>query len=492
MNANGEAETGAPKTHGRRNFVLALGFATLLYLATDAERYYYQLVPGAKVGQLLREEPGASLPVDEVRSGKGVKTVQKAGSSSPALGREKNEALHSSSKNTGSGVRDLGFTDKGGCPAPSDPAVERLRTMKVSSVARVHAPFGSLKELNKIDAVQVHLLPEFNSFIPNYKFPNSPVMGGVIALRNAYVSGAHGMAFDCAASVFAGGCHPQAAKFPEWQIQWQAKGAVKLGKAVNIVQMWGHGWYHHFVEDFTRLSMVHDYLVQNPDVKILTYNLSNTPALLEMIGLDPARVVPYDGKRIYFAKQLLIPTANPCGHVASKFAAWTNEQFTKRLAKWSAELGTSKNESLNIVVQDRGKGQRALKNFAELVQGLRDAFPEATVNIFPPRLGLKEGALMHFAADLIVGPHGAGISNVLFTRKHAAVIEIHPNKGNWGGGGPHEINFCHQFTCRALGRRYAAVVANNGNYLSMFTADVAAVVKAAKKILSSSRKEVRR
>jgi capsular polysaccharide biosynthesis protein len=55
---------------------------------------------------------------------------------------------------------------------------------------------------------------------------------------------------------------------------------------------------------------------------------------------------------------------------------------------------------------------------------------------------------MHHLAKVIVGPHGAGLSNILFAPPTAALVEIHPKIGNINGT---QRNVCHQMTARSLG-----------------------------------------
>lgn len=60
----------------------------------------------------------------------------------------------------------------------------------------------------------------------------------VVTLRDAYVSGGWGMAFDCKVSYFAGGCRASAASFPSQKL---GSSAVELADVVVLVQFWGYG-----------------------------------------------------------------------------------------------------------------------------------------------------------------------------------------------------------------------------------------------------------
>jgi len=66
-----------------------------------------------------------------------------------------------------------------------------------------------------------------------------------------------------------------------------------------------------------------------------------------------------------------------------------------------------------------------------------------TVIVFLETEPLEEYIVMHHQARMIVGPHGAELSNILFATPSAALIELHPKVGNYLDG---RVNECHQST----------------------------------------------
>jgi hypothetical protein len=63
------------------------------------------------------------------------------------------------------------------------------------------------------------------------------------------------------------------------------------------------GYYHWFVENFLRIGIVYDYLLENPEVKILAYSIPNAKYFYEMIGLPQERVVQYKDDVLYHANR---------------------------------------------------------------------------------------------------------------------------------------------------------------------------------------------
>ena len=71
-----------------------------------------------------------------------------------------------------------------------------------------------------------------------------------------------------------------------------------------------------------------------------------------------------------------------------------------------------------------------------------------------PTPPLAVAARLFGAAVAVVGPHGAGLSNVVFSAPGTALVEAVCNE-------PH-VNMCYQMTAHVLGLRYHAVPSRGG------------------------------
>jgi hypothetical protein len=72
-------------------------------------------------------------------------------------------------------------------------------------------------------------------------------------------------------------------------------------------------------------------------------------------------------------------------------------------------------------------GQRVVLNEAEVMQGLRDAFPSAEVFEYRPDDMTFEGQVSAMRnSTVLIGVHGAGLTNLMFLPSGASVVEILP------------------------------------------------------------------
>ena len=81
---------------------------------------------------------------------------------------------------------------------------------------------------------------------------------------------------------------------------------------------------------------------------------------------------------------------------------------------------------------------------------------------------------MHYWADLVIGPHGAGEANVLFMRPGAIMLEIYPK--NFADGNDW-LNPCHNYTSNSVGVKHHYVRARTGTMTTSMDVDVDAVLR---------------
>lgn len=82
-----------------------------------------------------------------------------------------------------------------------------------------------------------------------------------------------------------------------------------------------------------------------------------------------------------------------------------------------------KERSIVYIKRKEGKG-RSQPGYEELLLWLRKSFPVLPLRVFYGNESLKETASMFSKAKVVVGPHGAGLVNTIFTQDDAFVVEI--------------------------------------------------------------------
>lgn len=330
-----------------------------------------------------------------------------------------------------------------------------------------------------------------NHFVhcPDFDHKNDQdfVRGGVAIFSDAFIQGDRPpTVFDCHMTYVPGSCmQEEGSSFQIWK---QPIKVIELDAAVMIYQFWSKGYYHAMVESLPRLVYVLDYLRLHPETIIISshpYLYQRRQTINRILGLSPKqRWLSYDKKRTYSVKRLLIPTGTRCGRAQPKCI----EELRRAVESTSTIKNLPRSNSANKMILLQKRRSRKILNHNELLQALQAEFPN--VREFYGTEPLADTVELHRAADLIIGPHGAGLSNVVFSRRGAGLVELHQEYGR-GNSSDKAINTCHQWTAAAAGLSSRMLVQPDGSSFTDFTVNVTEAVDAVRDILKQQSAELR-
>ena len=222
-------------------------------------------------------------------------------------------------------------------------------------------------------------------------------------------------------------------------------------------------------ECLPRLALVKDYLDAHPDAKLLfLHGDEANQVILSMLGVHVDRIISYYGHQLYFVQHLLVPTATAEGRIIPRAARLLNQHFRRGISKQTVSV--EQGMSPSIIIQLRAPGPRYMENGYELVEAVRNAYPNANVEVFRHNESIWSAMRMHHGADLVIAPHGAGEANALFMRPGAIMLEIYPVEANW-------LNPCHNYTSKSVGVKQYYVQSKSGTYATPMTVDIDAVLR---------------
>ena len=216
-----------------------------------------------------------------------------------------------------------------------------------------------------------------------------------------------------------------------------------------ITQFWGDNFFHKMLEDIPRLAPYMSFLRAHPSVRIHVAELGGyTADTARFLGLSPERFI----KGVCRAKVVYLPQGTPCG-----FAQLQSVQLLSRLYRDQLARRFPAQRADSIVLVERSGARRftqaarihdALRSLAG-ARGFRfELFSDRPVPAMVDAMRLFSRAL------IVVAPHGAGLSNLVYSEPGAYVVEAVCNR-------PH-VNMCYQWLAHVLGMRYHAVPSRRG------------------------------
>ena len=221
----------------------------------------------------------------------------------------------------------------------------------------------------------------------------------------------------------------------------------------SIAQYWGNGFYHLNIEDLPRVAPFLPWLRENPQIKIHIYgdgkrNYKYLSQIMEYLQISEKQLVTGPLR----AKYAYMPETSHCG-----MNLVTNTQILSLEYRQVIKNKFKQSKRGSIVLIKRS-GERKLTKHSEiqtLLQRVAKNYNLAFEHFMDTQLpSLKDTMEMFNRAVMVVGPHGAGLSNIIFSEPGTFVIEGVCNR-------PH-VNLCYQRLAYTLGHHYHGIQANRG------------------------------
>lgn len=195
----------------------------------------------------------------------------------------------------------------------------------------------------------------------------------------------------------------------------------KRGNYFSLMTYWGENYYHWIHDSLLSLHLVRDRLPQDTTFIVPAYLKPGLRDMLELVGLPAQQLVWFDGSELWELENLYFsPAQGAHGNDAPEADEWFREQF------WRA-VGITQPEAKRRVYVSRRKMKHArIVNESDLepVLGAR-GFEIVT----PEELTMREQVKLFAEAAFIAGPHGSGLTNILFAPSGSRILDIF-DRGN--------------------------------------------------------------
>ena len=215
----------------------------------------------------------------------------------------------------------------------------------------------------------------------------------------------------------------------------------------NCIVIWSHNWgggyYDYLIFIYAKLLRIQEVLGEEEfRSSIVLYPLfgkSFEKELLELAGLNENQVLDVrsnivEAENYYFAN--------------NEKWFFPNIGDIKNLSKLPLSLSIKKFSEYNRIYISR-KIRRKLNNEEEIIQVLE----EFGFKIIEDKTRtLKEQMEIYSSADIILGPHGASFSNILWCRPNTVLIELFSNQ---------YYPPYFKYLANVLGLKYYAIIENN-------------------------------
>jgi len=229
---------------------------------------------------------------------------------------------------------------------------------------------------------------------------------------------------------------------PAYQKNWRGPEVFKQGNYSTLIYYWGLGYYHWFNDVLSTLHetlelMPRDTLFLLPRGYQKTYGCDFYGKSLEALGIDRGRILEFVGSESWILENLWWqpPAVHPDDQTPGALH-WMGQRISELIPVEEAE------KPQRIYVSRRKPSARVISNELEFVAKLeRMGFRICLLEEMP----FEEQVRLFRNAEVVVAPHGAGLTNLIFSKPGTSVVEILA-KGN--------ERRCYWTLCEELGHDY--------------------------------------
>ncbi len=191
---------------------------------------------------------------------------------------------------------------------------------------------------------------------------------------------------------------------------------------LNLVGKWGYGYFHFVCEILPRIL----YFIKNRELlkykKIYLLLYFNNTFILNYIQLlsnelDGVEVIPYNKNYIYDTNNIdtYLVTPTICGNPSLEGISLIRHYYLNKLVAF---------DECCILIK-RKEVDRSIENFDEVYEYLNKNYNKDRWIIFD-ELNVRDTMYLFNNAKVVVGSHGAGLSNIVFGMENMYILEFVP------------------------------------------------------------------
>jgi len=267
------------------------------------------------------------------------------------------------------------------------------------------------------------------------------IWGFVLMVKDALIS-SHGAMTSRDTTIYSYKCHD----YDYSSIPLDSTFRTQIHNEVFVITgHWGVGYYHSLIEDLPRLAPYIIFLKQNLQIKIHAGNMKHIGDMLSLIGISKGRIVLGN----VTAKIAYFPSAYSCG----SSGILNFKLLTDSLQPPESILFKSPR---TILLIQRTTPHRLFLHHQDILAMLQKEASSKGLLVVTfaddPAPSMAKTRFMFNQAVMVVAPHGAGLSNIIFCKPGTVIIEGLHHRDHTKAA-----NTCFLTLALALGHRYHGV-----------------------------------
>lgn len=199
--------------------------------------------------------------------------------------------------------------------------------------------------------------------------------------------------------------------------------------AISLINFLDNNYYHWALESLTRIVLIYKHhQIDLNDIKIIIREKSKSylkDSLVTLFNIPEKNIIEWGGKRAIIKKCLIVSFPQ---YRSEQIGYHVNNPIILNKLREIAynNIHNEKKPPEYIIISRKNAYQRKLFNIDELLV----SFPGYDFKIvYLEELSFKEQVQLFRNAKIVIGAHGAGLTNIIYCR-NSLIIEFFPDKRN--------------------------------------------------------------
>ncbi len=247
----------------------------------------------------------------------------------------------------------------------------------------------------------------------------------VLHLPQAYVCGADGWIFfnnQIILDIIWQNCYPAQSYWHNMQ-QCQAQEIANIA----VIAQFGHSYYFHYMlEILGRLALLEMHSIAYDYVYVPNYRPYMKESL-ELWGIDPSRIIDATNQTILKASNVIVPSlvSTVQTNGMPRLVHYVHQDILlyikHKLLAAALQKESCKTFSKKVFISRKDAGTRKLLNEDEVFALFE---PLGFQSYVLSSMSLVDQILLFHQADVIVGPMGSGLTNIMFCQPHVKIYDL--------------------------------------------------------------------
>lgn len=194
-------------------------------------------------------------------------------------------------------------------------------------------------------------------------------------------------------------------------IKYKKSDVIDVDEAVNLAVKWGNNFWHFTMTLLNKVCALEE---QGYKGKYLVLNAKFINELMVLAGVSEDRLIVIKPKNVYRVKKL---------HIIDDYCDFDNIVLSNKVRErilGNIDLSNLNDYPKKIFIRRLGDYPRKVKNEKDVIDLLKKYNFEM---IFPDDFSVEEQIKYFYAAEVVVAPHGACSTNVLYMRPNTHFVE---------------------------------------------------------------------